>query len=225
MSRRRIASPIGWLFVSCIAVTSSAAAESHCRSVSFSGQIHAGEKFSKEIGGGLVLVLAPQKFANGPDTSSSQLSGWGIGLYLASAKTPHDAAQDFIWPVNPPFHFNPIQDIGTSYGITAIEKLKHSILYNFVLDWADYDKIGHLASDAIWPYEAKDPDHAGENYLAALNALQLGQIRFSPIRYVTTEKGMSILKLEFRVEIAAPSTFPFAASLDPTPSACPTRKT
>jgi len=210
------------MFALCIANTACAATELHCRSVSFSGQIRAGEKFIKEIGGGLALELTPQEFGSDP---SIILSGWSIGLFPASPKSSDEAEQDFIYPVNPPLRFNPWQDIGASYSTTAEQKLRAPIVYDFVLNRPDYRKISARVTSALWPHAAKDADRAADNYFAALSSLQLGQLKFSPLSYVTTQKGMSIAKLEFRVQVSAPSTFPFSNALAPRPSVCPARKT
>lgn len=225
MSLTRIACLIGCLNSICLADESSAATELRCRSVSFSGQIHAGEKFAKEFGGGLALMLTPQKFSNEPETPSADLWGWRIGVYPAVPKTASQAVSDFIYPVNPPLRFNPWQNIGTSYDLIAEEMLRQPTRYDFILNWPDYRKMTMRVTDALWPYAANDPDLATSNYFTALNGLQLGRIQFSPVRSVTADKGMSILELEFRVQIIAPSTFPFLRTLASRPSACPAERT
>ena len=194
-----------------------------CQNIAFNGHVYAGHRFLKQIGGRLVLVLSPYGMPD-PIDESVQYSGWHIALNPVFASGSPDVAQDFIYPVNPPIRFNPWQDIGPSYGVTAEQKLKNPIDYNFVLSEPDFLKIDGLVTDALWPYSAKDPDHADERYLEALEVAQLGQIRFTAIRRVATPQGKSIQFLAFRIQINAPSTFAFSHALNPQPSACPVRK-
>jgi hypothetical protein len=131
--------------------------------------------------------------------------------------------EDRIYPVNLPLRFNPWQDIGSSYGIRAEEKLQRPILYAFVPDDESFRRIRDLATDALWPYSARDPAHATEAYLTVLNTLALGTIRFTPTQYRTTESGRSIVEMAFLVQIIAPEQFAFAAD-NPQAAPCPPKQ-
>src|ERR1700719_1503396 len=72
-----------------------------------------------------------------------------------------------IYLVNLPLRFNPWQDIGSSYGMTAEQKLQRPILYASVLDDDGFRRIGSLATDALWPYSAQDPADATEAFRAS----------------------------------------------------------
>jgi hypothetical protein len=128
--------------------------------------------------------------------------------------------EDRIYPVNLPLRFNPWREIGSSYGIRAEEKLQRPILYAFVPDEGSFRRIRDLASDALWPYSARDPVHATEAYLSVLNTLALGTIRFTPTQYRTAESGKTIVEITFSVEIIAPEQFAFAAA-NPRAVSCP----
>ena len=163
-----------------------------------------------------VFVHAPVDIDHGSVDASEQLSGWTLLLGpLSSKASPDVVADDFIWPVNLPLRSNPWQEIGTSYGIAAVDKLGRLITFDFLLNKTDFLKIRSLENDR---------ESYTERYFAALKRLPLGQIRFSPMSYVTTPDGLGILKLTFRIKITAPRTFAFSKALTPRPSVCPARK-
>lgn len=187
-----------------------------CRAVSVPVALNAGDRYSQEIGDGLALRLAPEQFAD-PAARGRRLDGWQIIVVPA-----HDAAgADRIWPANLPLRFNPWQDIGTTYGLTAAEKLSGDITYRFVWRAAEYAKIAALASDALWPYLTPDPDNAGARYLDALQKLDAAIIRLHPTYYDLGENGLSIRRLALTIAITAPRDFEFPASLAPEPASCP----
>lgn len=51
----------------------------------------------------------------------------------------------------------------------------------FVPDEGSFRRIRDLATDALWPYSARDPAHAIEAYLTVLNTLALGKFGLSPL--------------------------------------------
>jgi hypothetical protein len=191
--------------------------EPACRRISLEGDLKAGDAYVQEIGAGLELRLTPRAFAEPAPGEGKGPDGWRITLEPAAAQ------QDHIYPVNLPLRFNPRQDIGTSYGIVAKEKLRDAVAYRFVPSEADYDKIGALLQGALWPYSATDPEHAQENYMTALEGIDTGLIRFRPTRYDLSENGERIRRLAFIVEITAPRDFAFLQSLAPEPAACPSK--
>jgi len=188
-----------------------------CHGIFLEGDLRAGSTYAQEIGAGLVLRLIPQAFAKPADGDAGGPDGWRITL------EPATAATDFIYPVNLPLRFNPWQDIGTSYGMTARDKLRSAsaISYRFVVSETDYSRISALLDGALWPYSAPDPEHAEANYLTAVEALDTGLIRFRPRHYELSANGERIRQLAFTAEITAPLDFAFLPSLKATPVPCP----
>ena len=129
---------------------------------------------------------------------------------------------DRIYPVNLPLRFNPWQDIGSTYGMTAEQKLQRPILYAFVPGDESFRRIGSLATDALWPYSARDPAHATETYLTVLNTLALGTIRFTATHYRTAEGGKSIVEIGFLSQIIAPEHA--LAADNPQAAPCPAKQ-
>jgi hypothetical protein len=63
----------------------------------------------------------------------------------------------YIYPVNLLFRFNPNQDIGTSYGISAKQKLQDpSDKPSFVMG-RNFRAVRDRATDALWPYASRGP--------------------------------------------------------------------
>lgn len=207
-----------FLFLTCSTISFSAECELLCHEISFHGSVQAGEHFSREIGSGLQFRLVPVQFSD-PSTATP-LDGWRIQLVPTEPAGSVREEEDRIYPVNLPLRFNPWQDIGSSYGITADEKLQRPILYAFVPDGESFRRIRDLATDALWPYSARNPTHPSESYLTVLNTFALGTIRFTPTQYRTAESGKSIVEMAFLVEIIAPEQFAFAAA-NPRAVPCP----
>lgn len=195
-------------------------AEGRCHAIALDGEVGAGQTFDREIGGSLTLKFEPQNFGD----EKSVLSGWRVALLPAPQKGSPDGAKDFIHPVNLPLRFNPSQDIGTSYGISAAHKLQHTIAYAFVRNMQDYRRIEAAMNDALWPHSAHDPQNADDKYRSTLESLALGELRFVPLHVVTDHSGQGIQHLRFRVEIAAPNSFKFSRAFSDHPQACPSQR-
>ena len=191
------------------------AATPACHAISFEATLNAGDAYSRDIGGGLALRLIPQIYSD-PGDRGKRLDGWHI-VVVTAHPTGDVPPPDRIWPANLPLRFNPWQDIGTTYGISAADKLGRDIAYRFVWREAEYDKIAALASDALWPYSVPDPNKAGARYLDALERLDAAMIRLHPMHYDLSENGMSIRRLTLAIEVEAPNDFAFPASLAPAP--------
>ena len=127
--------------------SSSAGREPICHEISLQGLLRAGEQFRTKIGGGLELRLLPMWFSD-PSTTTP-LDGWRIDLVPVKPAGSMQEGEDRIFPVNLPLRFNPWQDIGSTYGMTAEQKLQRPILYAFVPDDESFRRIGSLATDAL----------------------------------------------------------------------------
>ena len=197
------------LLFTCSTISSGAEREAMCQEILLHGSLRAGEHFSTKIGNGLELRLVPMRFSD--PSAATPLDGWRIQLVPTEAAGSVQEGGDRISPVNLPLRFNPWQDIGSSYGMTAEQKLERPILYSFVPDDESFRRIRDLATDALWPYSARDPAHATEAYLTVLNTLALGTIRFTATHYRTADGGKSIVEMAFIAQIIAPEDFAFAA--------------
>ena len=205
----------------CFGVLTAQAAPS-CRKVSLDVDLRAGEAFTKEIGGGLEIHLKPEALAD-PRARSERLDGWYITIIPLNPATG-SPPQDRIYPANPPLQFNPWQDIGTSYGMTAMEKLSSDITYRFIWRGVEYENIASLAYAALWPYTAVDSEHTGERYLAALRASDTAELRLHPLHYQLDASGMSIRHLTLEIAITAPRHFVFADGFTTKPAVCPRKQ-
>jgi hypothetical protein len=212
---------VAFLIFACSRISFCAEREQICHEISLNGSLQAGEIFSSKIGSGLELRLLPTRFSDPP--TATPLDGWRIQLVPTEPAGSVQEGGDRIYPVNLPLRFNPWQDIGSSYGITAEQKLQNPILYAFVPDDESFRRIHDLATDALWPYSARDPAHATEAYLTVLNTLALGEIRFTPTHYRTAESGKSIVEIAFLAQIIAPEDFAFAAD-NPRVVPCPPKQ-
>src|ERR1700751_4168987 len=197
------------LLFTCSTISSGAEREAMCQEILLHGSLRAGEHFSTKIGNGLELRLVPMRFSD--PSAATPLDGWRIQLVPTEAAGSVQEGGDRISPVNLPLRFNPWQDIGSSYGMTAEQKLERPILYSFVPDDESFRRIRDLATDALWPYSARDPAHATEAYLTVLNTLALGTIRFTSTHYLTADVVKSIVEMAFIARIIAPEGFAFAA--------------
>jgi hypothetical protein len=88
-----------------------------CRQIVLSGAVRAGDTFSRTLGGGLELRLTPTRFSD--PATPAPLDGWRIEVKPVRLAGAPSGQEDRIYPVNLPLRFNPNQDIGTSYGISA----------------------------------------------------------------------------------------------------------
>ena len=67
-----------------------------CRSVSFKVALNASDSFQRELGGGLLFRVTAEK-----------QPAWFVDIVPAEENT-----KDYIYPVNPPLRFNPLQTLG-----------------------------------------------------------------------------------------------------------------
>ena len=209
----------GLLVLTSAASSRPAPSESRCHTITFEGEILAGQPFKRDIGGGLTLELMPQKLG-----ATGALSGWRIQIMGNSGKMPPANRDDYIYLVNLPLRFNPTQDIGTSYGISVEEKLRYVLTYAFVLNKTDYKKMVYILDDALWPYAARNPERADERYLSTLGTLELGELRFAALRHLAADRGQSIRELHFRADVTTPRSFKFSPMFAARPSACPSHR-
>jgi hypothetical protein len=182
-----------------------------CHSITLAGELQSGNRFEKTIGGELVFRLEPERL--GPE---GEVHGWRISLISS-----HEPDHDYIYPVNPPLRFNGLQILGPSDGDDTKASLAHAHEMRFLLDRADYDRISPLLTNALWPYSAPRPDKADDEYIGALKALVVGQLKFTVRTYDADPVNGSIRRIKFQAEFRTPGNFEFDPALKPKPAACP----
>ena len=181
------------------------AAGNACSSVSFTVELGAGKSYVQKVGA--------LQFKINAATGKGSCDGWSFTLEDADGN-------DFIYPVNFPLRFNPSQELGCSYGLTARQGLEMKRNMRFILSEQDYLRLDPLMRNALWPYSAPDPEHAGEKYMDAVGATQTGLMRLNTVRYRISPDGV-IQSATFRVEMTAPASFHFGPGLKPHPAPCP----
>lgn len=140
-------------------------------------------------------------------------NGWYFSLVDAKG-------DDFIYPVNMPLRFNPSQFLACSYGLTVRQGLEMKRGLRFILTEQDYHRLEPLMTDALWPGDSPDPDHAAERYLKALSTVRTGLIRLNTLRFKISPDGL-IRSATFRVELIAPTSFHFDPAVKPYSTVCP----
>ena len=179
-------------------------ASAPCSAIEMVMQLEAGKTYSQSIGNGLTFKIVAMKD-----------KGWGWVLSLEDK-----AVRDYIYPVNPPLRFNPSETLGRGYGKSARESLSYDRKLRFLLNNADFDRLEPLLKNALWPYNAPDPDRALNEYVTALHNLQTGVLKLKVLA-ADVAPDDSVRSAKFHVEFVAPEAFRFEASPRPHPSPCP----
>jgi hypothetical protein len=176
-----------------------------CKSAILAFSLKAGEGFQQEIGD-----LA---FALRPDAALGKVNGWTV-LMIG------EGGNEFIAPVSIPLRFNPSQILGPGYGYSAKDSLQMQRELPFLLSHSDYELVNPLWQDALWPYNAPDPDRAGDKYVSAIAKLTLGMLKLKVLNADISPDDV-IRSASFEVSFVVPSGFHLDPSLKPRPVACP----
>jgi len=91
----------------------------------------------------------------------------------------------------------------------------------FLLYSADYDRISPLVTNALWPYNAPDPDKAVDEYLGALKSLTTGKLELTVRAYDADPVTGSIRHISFQARFITPGTFEFDPPLKLKRAVCP----
>ena len=113
------------------------------------------------------------------------------------------------------------ESVRPSDGDDTKASLAHAHEMRFLLDRADYDRISPLLTNALWPYSAPRPDKADDEYIGALKALVVGQLKFTVRTYDADPVNGSIRRIKFQAEFRTPGNFEFDPALKPKPAAFP----
>lgn len=183
---------------------STRAARSQDRIISFSGQVSEGQAFRRSIGHGLDFVLTPSSIGGG-------ITGWTIQV-PPQGQTSDPECRDFAWVVTPPYHFQNVLYLHTSYSTMAQEAVRASPReFRFVLNCADF-KTERKRVDLVL-YHSTAAKGEVDEALAKLGSSPLGTGKFWIKRYrITpgkkTEAGIdlgAIHWIKFEVEIKFPA--------------------
>jgi len=175
-----------------------------CRCAAFEGRVRGGEAYSRLLGGGLVFHLRPQP----------KNQGWQIVI------SPEGSQQDWAYPVNPPLRSANAQAMMTGWGEGVQARLGYPHQVHFLLQKADYEQMSRRVSDALWPYSAKDPEHATEAYLDELARVHTGTVEVTAIDYDRSEPPDSVEWMRFRAVVTVPGDFAANPRLNWRPAAC-----
>ena len=190
-----------WVFLVALA-SLSAGAQDH--SISFSGEVTQGQTFRKSVGHGLDFVLTPSSMGGG-------ITGWIIQV-SPHGQTVDPECTDFVWVVTPPYHFQNVRYLDTSYSTTAQEAMRVSAReFQFVLNCADFKTESRRVDLAIYPSTASKQEV--DDAIAKLGSSPLGKGRLWIKRYRITpgrksEAGVdlgAIHWIKFKVEIKIPA--------------------
>ena len=175
-----------------------------CSAIEMVIRLEAGSSYQQSIGNGLTFKIPAMK---------DEEWGWVFSL-------EDNAGRDYIYPVNPPLRLNPSETLGRGYGDSARQSLGHDRNLRFLLDSADYNRLEPLVNNALWPYNAPDPDRAFDEYVTALQNLQTGVLK---LKVLAADIALDdrVRSAKFHVEFVAPPGFRFDALPHPHLSACP----
>lgn len=173
-------------------------------SLTFTGEVSEGQTFRKSIGQGLDFVLLPSSMGGG-------ISGWTI-MVSPQVKPSDPECTDFSWVVTPPYHFQNMLYLDTSYGIAAQEAVRDSPReFSFVLNCADYETEGKRVDLAIYPSTASKQEV--DDALAKLGSSPLGKgrlwiedFKITPGHGSATAEDLGAIHwIKFKVEITFPA--------------------
>lgn len=175
-----------------------------CQSVSFKVALDASTNFQRELGAGLLFRVTSEK-----------QHAWFVDIVPAEANT-----QDYVYPVNPPLRFNPLQTLGPGNSETIQSSLALPHAMKFLLNRADYDRISSLIGNVLWPAQTSDPDKAVSDYTNAVDDARTGSLTVKVSSYKIDPKTHALAHIKLRVTITTPPDFQFAPGFNPWPAPC-----
>ena len=180
--------------------------EGHCIHIAFSGEVSADKNFARPFG--------PLRFRLNSEEASA---GWWIEVVPAEGVNSENA--EYVWVVTPPYHFENIRYLDTSYGTRAEDAVKDSPRdFNFVLDQEQFHRAADLVNIAAYSHPVNlessnvEFDQQSQDAVAALESLPIGkgrlQILDSRVNSSAGQDGLGAIEwLKFRVELHVPCNF------------------
>ncbi len=181
-----------------------------CQSFTLTGELEAKASFERVIGNGLFFQVKPTGLG-----AKGQLDGWEI--YIVR---PDEPEKDYIYPVNIPLRFNGVQILGNSYNDDAKTSLARPHEMWFLLNKADYERMSPVLDNALWPYMSPHPDKVGEEFFAALKAVETGWLKFTVLDYDIAPDSDSLKRIKFQVDFNVPKGLKLAPGLKSSAAAC-----
>ena len=180
--------------------------EGRCNHLLFSGEVSADKNFDRSFG--------PLRFRL---NSEQALAGWWIEV--VPAEDGNSGNDEYVWVVTPPYHFDNVRYLDTSYGTRAEDAVKESPRdFNFALDQkqflhaADLVNLG-VSSRPLSEHKSEaELDKESQDALAELESLSIGkgrlQILDSRVDSSAGQDGLGAIEwLMFRVELHVPCNF------------------
>jgi hypothetical protein len=195
-----------FLFACVLAVLAGAAAAQQCRQAKFAGRVDAGDNFTQALGDTLEFRIRGEK---GED------SGWELSV------NPRGSDDDWAYVVTPPLRSGNAEYMANGYGQTVREQLARPHEITFVLDEVTYQRMSKLADDALWPYNAKDPDNAASAYFNALHDATTGLLVLKATDYDKLGASDQARWMQFEATVTVPKTFAVSDELHWIAVKCP----
>lgn len=180
--------------------------EDRCVHVSFTGEVSAGQTYERKFGAAIRFRLNPKPAQ----------SGWFIEVIPDDQSSGYS---EYVWVVNPPYHFNNVRYLDTSYGTSAKQAVEYSARdFNFVLNPEQYKRASDLVEMGVSSHPATDQrsqqqlEKETDDAIRALEALPVAKGRLTILNsriHEVPEKNSSgsIEWLKFRVELHVPCGF------------------
>lgn len=180
--------------------------EDQCLRMSFSGEVSAHQDFERKFGKDVSFRL----------NSHAAMEGWF--LEVVPGTQPPSGYAEYVWVVNPPYHFQNIRYLDTSYGISAKQAVAYSPRdFNFVVDQQQYEHAAELVEHSAVSHSQSEHktqqefEKESQDALQKLEELPVSKGRLTILQSRVTETGNdglgSIEWISFRVELHVPCDF------------------
>ncbi len=139
----------------------------------------------------------------------AQNHGWEIRI------GPVGSEEDWAWAVNPPYHADNSQYIGTGWGDTVRYQLGHPHLVWFLPSKAENDRMNAAAELALSGKSNSD------EFRAALQAARKYLVTVNALDYDQRGAEEQAAWMDFEATVTVPTDFPGSHKLKWIPAACP----
>ena len=197
------------LAIPCLAffALSSLSAASQDRLLTFTGGVSEGQTFRKDIGRGLDFVLTPSSMGD-------DATGWIIGVSPQGKQSDSDCIE-FSWVVTPPYHFQNVLYLDTSYSTLAQDAVRASPReFSFVLNCTDFQAERRRVELVLHHSTASEQEVDEARAKLGSSPLGKGELWIEDYRITPgkkTDDGSdlgAIHWIRFKVEITFPSGSP-----------------
>jgi hypothetical protein len=181
--------------------------DDRCLHISFSGEVSAHQSFERKFGKDLAFRL----------DDKSAAGGWTVEI-LPEVQ-PDSGRAEYVWVVNPPYHFSNVRYLDTSYGTTAKQAVSYPPReFNFVVNDQQYRRAADLVEHAAMSHsesEHKTQDEFDKESQEATQTLLLlpvskGRLTILQSRIVEDESNDGLGSIEwisFKMELHVPCDF------------------